>query len=163
MTYAVRPRCGRTRVPSRRQLPTDHCHAVPIRGYQSGLKSPLPSARPSPIDVRAPPVLLTGRSISGLALCSSENLIATFRKEFTNGKGMTQQQLAERSGYSREYIARVETDRHPEVSEGLLFRIARALELPEAMTNRLLQAYGYRELPPLIPTDRTKLRRFFAA
>ncbi|HAF08632.1 MAG TPA: hypothetical protein DCK98_00915 [Chloroflexi bacterium] len=57
-TYAVWPTCGRTRVASRRQLPTDHCHAVSIREYQSGLKSPLPPARPSPIDVRAPPVTL---------------------------------------------------------------------------------------------------------
>ncbi len=65
VTYAVWPRRGRTRATSRRQLPPDHCHAVSIREYQSGLKSPLPPARPLPIDARAPPSLLTGRSISG--------------------------------------------------------------------------------------------------
>lgn len=30
-----------------RQLPTHHCHAVPIRAYQCGQKSPLPPARSS--------------------------------------------------------------------------------------------------------------------
>src|SRR6266568_3454677 len=53
------------RDPSERQLPTYHCHAVPIREYQSGQKSPLPSARPLRPDVRSPPYRdLTGRSIS---------------------------------------------------------------------------------------------------
>src|SRR5690349_5009953 len=40
MFYAIRP-CARTRVPSPRQLPTDHDCAVPTRGYQSDQPSHL--------------------------------------------------------------------------------------------------------------------------
>lgn len=46
MFYAVR--CLHpTRVPSQRQLPTDHDYAVPTRGYQSDQPSHLPLV-PSP-------------------------------------------------------------------------------------------------------------------
>ncbi|MDE3075944.1 MAG: helix-turn-helix domain-containing protein [Chloroflexota bacterium] len=91
--------------------------------------------------------------------CDSRNVeigeaIRRSRKAYDEGRGMTQEVLAERIGVSRDYLARIECGKHPEPSLGLVLLIARGLELKDAAANQLLLECGHDKLPELRPVPR---------
>ncbi|MDE3075943.1 MAG: helix-turn-helix domain-containing protein [Chloroflexota bacterium] len=78
--------------------------------------------------------------------------IKTRREAYVrSGKRMTQEKFAERIGRSADYVRRLETGKHSKPSEGLVLRMARALELDGNGTNDLLLDCGHEKLPELMP------------
>lgn len=82
------------------------------------------------------------------------------RTDFRNGRGMTQEILAERVGVSREYIGRVEAGKHRRPELGFVLLLARALELKDDDTSELLLDCGHDRLPDLVSVDRPTVSAF---
>lgn len=75
-------------------------------------------------------------------------LVRTVRNRYGR-RGMSLTELANRTGLDKAYLHRLETGERENPSWRTVMLIARALELPERLTNELLESAYYAPLPPI--------------
>ena len=85
-------------------------------------------------------------------------LVRTLRTRY-GARGMSLTELAKRTGLDKAYLHRLETGERENPSWRTVMLIARALELPERLTNELLERAYYAPLPPLEAYDGRFRRR----